>query len=115
MDNRATGQQGSDNANIRPITTLATRMPQNRKRFVDHVPEYIFYLFLFVDYSSTIIVARPYNVESMNDNLERIWKEAVVTQSTYYAGIFPEGLKEIAKYFIQDSRCPGRDTSMRNT
>jgi hypothetical protein len=45
----------------------------------------------------------------MSDELERIWKEAVVSLLRYYRGILLERLRKITKNLSQDSRCPGRN------
>jgi hypothetical protein len=45
----------------------------------------------------------------MNDDLERIWKEAIVTYSRYPV-ICPEGLRKTMKDFSQDSLYPGFET-----
>jgi hypothetical protein len=46
----------------------------------------------------------------MNDELETIWKEALVTNSRYYPVIFIEGLRKTKQENArQASRCSGRD------
>jgi hypothetical protein len=47
---------------------------------------------------------------SMNDELERIRKEAILTQTRYYTGIFLEALRIPTGNLGQDSRCPVRDS-----
>jgi hypothetical protein len=47
----------------------------------------------------------------MNDELERIWKEAAVVDLRYYPGIFLEGLRNITRDLSLDSRCPGPDSN----
>lgn len=42
-------------------------------------------------------VSRLHDVESCNDELERIWKDAVVAQLRYNAGICLEGLRKSMK------------------
>jgi hypothetical protein len=37
----------------------------------------------------------------MNDELKRIWKEAVVAYLRYYPGICPEGLKKTRKTSVK--------------
>jgi hypothetical protein len=37
----------------------------------------------------------------MNDEMERIWKEAIVAQSKYYPRIFLEGLKKTTKNTVR--------------
>jgi hypothetical protein len=46
----------------------------------------------------------------MNDEMERIRKEAVMTLSTYYPNIFLKELKKTTNNLKQDSQCPGRDS-----
>jgi hypothetical protein len=46
----------------------------------------------------------------MVDELERIWKEAVLAKSRYCPGIiYIEGLKKTTENVSQCSRCPSRD------
>jgi hypothetical protein len=47
----------------------------------------------------------------MNDELERIWKEAVMPISRYCAGIRLEGLRKTTIDFIQNSQYPSRDSN----
>jgi hypothetical protein len=47
----------------------------------------------------------------MSDELERIWKEAIVDQSSYCSDIFMEELRKTKKNLDEDSRCPGRDSN----
>jgi hypothetical protein len=42
----------------------------------------------------------------MNDELERMWKEAVVAYLKYYPGIRLEGPRKTTKNFSQDNWCP---------
>jgi hypothetical protein len=42
----------------------------------------------------------------MNDEFEMSLKEAVVGNSGYYSGNFPEGLSKITNNFGQDNCCP---------
>jgi hypothetical protein len=44
----------------------------------------------------------------MNNELEKIWKEAVVTLR-YYPGIFLEGLRKATKNLSRDSQSLGLD------
>jgi hypothetical protein len=39
----------------------------------------------------------------MNDEMERIWKEAVVAYSRCYSGSYQEGVRKTAKILGQDS------------
>jgi hypothetical protein len=50
-------------------------------------------------------------VRFKNDELGRIWKEAVVTYSKYDDDIYMEGLRKIKQNLTQDSRLPGRDSN----
>jgi hypothetical protein len=43
-------------------------------------------------------------------NLERMWKEAVVTQLRSYHGVCLGGLRKTAIRFIQDSWCPSQNS-----
>jgi hypothetical protein len=43
---------------------------------------------------------------TMDDELERIWKEAVVARSRYHSGICLVGLRKPTINFNHDSRCP---------
>jgi hypothetical protein len=45
----------------------------------------------------------------VNDELERIWEEAVVANLKYCSGIWLEGLRKTTKYISQDSRFLNRD------
>jgi hypothetical protein len=45
----------------------------------------------------------------VNNELERIWKEAVVANFRYYPGVRLDGLRKPRKYFSQDKRSPVRD------
>jgi hypothetical protein len=45
----------------------------------------------------------------MSDELEMIWKEAVVSLLRYYRRILLERLRKTTKNLCQDSRCPGRN------
>jgi hypothetical protein len=47
----------------------------------------------------------------MNDEQEKIWKEAVVAHSRQYPGICLEGLRKPMKYHSQNSRCSARDSN----
>jgi hypothetical protein len=47
----------------------------------------------------------------MTDELEWIWKEAGVAKTSYYPGIFLEGLRNTTEIFSQDARCPSQDSS----
>jgi hypothetical protein len=47
----------------------------------------------------------------MSNELESIWKEAVVTYSRYYTGLCLDGLRKPTIYLIQDGRCPDRDSN----
>jgi hypothetical protein len=49
----------------------------------------------------------------MNNELERIWKEAVVDCFKELFGFCLEGLREITKYLSQDSRFSGQDLNTR--
>jgi hypothetical protein len=40
----------------------------------------------------------------MNDELEGIWNGEIVSQSTYFPGIFQEGLRKTTKSLSQNSR-----------
>jgi hypothetical protein len=46
----------------------------------------------------------------MNNELERIWEEAVVVwfKVSYYTDICTEGLKETTQHLGQDTQSPGR-------
>jgi hypothetical protein len=37
------------------------------------------------------------SIRRMNDDVERIWKEAVMARLRYYVGIFLEGMRNITK------------------
>jgi hypothetical protein len=43
----------------------------------------------------------------MADELERIWKEAIVFQLSYYIGVCLEGRKKTLQSRSLDSSCPG--------
>jgi hypothetical protein len=45
----------------------------------------------------------------MIDELERMWKEAAVSNTRRWAGIRLEGLKKSTKNFGHDNGSPGRD------
>jgi hypothetical protein len=47
----------------------------------------------------------------MNNELERMWKEAVVAQ--YYPGICLEGMRKTMKNLIEDSQSLGQDMKQR--
>jgi hypothetical protein len=46
----------------------------------------------------------------MNDELERMWKEAVTAYSRKYLSICPEGLQKTTEYLSHDSKWPGYNT-----
>jgi hypothetical protein len=46
----------------------------------------------------------------MNDELENIWKEAVVAESRYYPSICLGGLRKTTKILSQDIWFPARDS-----
>jgi hypothetical protein len=48
----------------------------------------------------------------MNDELERIWKEAPVAYSRYYPSICLEKLRKTTKTLSQNSRSPVRDSNL---
>jgi hypothetical protein len=51
-----------------------------------------------VGYFKSLSISRSYRADdTMNDELERIWKETVVAQSSYNASICLEGLKKTAR------------------
>jgi hypothetical protein len=70
--------------------------------------------YFFVGYLTTFLVSRPYCVRMKQDELERIWKEAVTLQSKYCSGICLELTEEIHEE-PQNSRCPGRDSNRAPT
>jgi hypothetical protein len=43
------------------------------------------------------------------EELERIWKEVVVSQLSYNSGIRMEGLRKITNILSQNIRCSGRE------
>jgi hypothetical protein len=47
----------------------------------------------------------------MINELESIWKEAVVTYSRYYTGLCLDELRKPTINLIQDCRCPDRDSN----
>jgi hypothetical protein len=47
----------------------------------------------------------------MTDELERIWKEGVVAQSSHYFSIRLEGLRKTANKSSHKSRCLSRDSN----
>jgi hypothetical protein len=47
----------------------------------------------------------------VNNELERIWKEVVVTSSINYHGILRDELRETTKNMNQESRCPSQDSN----
>jgi hypothetical protein len=47
----------------------------------------------------------------MNDEFERIWKEAAVALSKYRFVISLEGLSKLTKDLSQDSGCSGGDSN----
>jgi hypothetical protein len=51
----------------------------------------------------------------MHEKLEMIWKEAVVSWSRYYPGIFLEGLNKTTKILNQDNECAARAEHLPNT
>jgi hypothetical protein len=48
------------------------------------------------------------------DELERIWKEAAVASSRYYAGICLQGLEKTTKFISPDGLRPGRDSNRKS-
>jgi hypothetical protein len=48
----------------------------------------------------------------MNNELERIWEEAVMTQLKVLSRRLPGGTKEIHENLSQDSLSPGRDLKL---
>jgi hypothetical protein len=48
----------------------------------------------------------------MNDELERIWKEAIVTQSKYFRGICMEGLRKITDNVTENSGSPEKNSNL---
>jgi len=45
-----------------------------------------------------------------SEELQRVWKEVVVTQSLYYPGICPEVLGKATNNLSNHCRCFGRDS-----
>jgi hypothetical protein len=48
------------------------------------------------------------------DELERIWKEAAVASSRYYAGICLQGLEKTSKFISQDRLRHDRDSNRKS-
>jgi hypothetical protein len=51
-------------------------------------------------------------VELLNGELERIWKEAVMTLSRYHPGTWLEELMETIIDLGQDTLCPAQNSNM---
>jgi hypothetical protein len=52
-------------------------------------------------------------ISEVNNELEKMWKEAVVAQFKILFRNFLEGPRKTMKYFGQNSRPPGRDMNQR--
>jgi hypothetical protein len=75
-------------------------------------PNLVQLFFYFVYFTASVGRIGLCSIEClMNDALERIWNEAVIAKSRYYARIYMEGLRNAVNNLCCDIRCPCRDAS----
>jgi hypothetical protein len=96
------GEDPRDAHSLRPIVT-------NEDLTIESGIKYIWFVFWFtwhfryLDYIASD--------GGMVDELERIWKEAVMTWLRYYPGIYLGELRRTMKDLSQKSRCPSIDSN----